>query len=145
LDLPFLAQTSFVTSVGIAIYTVAVVTGQTVSGFVVDRIGLGPGGKRAVTALRVLAVILTVGAVFWAVSPRISGSPDPVAMLIPLALVVLAGVLVTFSARGEQQNRRAGPVPDTGDSDQLWRRQCCAGGDLDCQIGPRRSVAHFAG
>lgn len=110
-----LAQTSFVASVGIAIYTVAVVTGQTVSGLAVDRIGLGPGGKRAITALRVLGVLLTVCAVFWAVSPRISGSPDPIAMLVPLALVVLAGVLMTFqhAVNGRIAAHVRSPIPGT--------------------------------
>ena len=109
------AQTSFVASVGIAIYTVAVVTGQTVSGLAVDRIGLGPGGKRAITALRVLGVLLTVCAVFWAVSPRISGSPDPIAMLVPLALVVLAGVLMTFqhAVNGRIAAHVRSPIPGT--------------------------------
>lgn len=109
------AQTSFVASVGIAIYTVAVVTGQTVSGLAVDRIGLGPGGKRAVTALRVLGVILTVCAVFWAVSPRISGSGDPLAMLVPLAFVALAGVLMTFqhAVNGRIAAQIGSPIPGT--------------------------------
>lgn len=110
-----LAQTSFVATIGIAIYTVAVVTGQTVSGLAVDRIGLGPGGKRAITALRVLGVLLTVCAVFWAVSPRISGTPDPTAMLLPLALVVLAGVLMTFqhAVNGRIAAQVSSPIPGT--------------------------------
>lgn len=91
-----LAQTSLVASVGIAIHTVAVVTGQTVSGLAVDRIGLGPGGKRAITAVRFLGVFLTVCAVFLAVSPRIAASSDAVDMLVLLGLVALAGVLMTF-------------------------------------------------
>lgn len=109
------AQTSFVASVGIAIYTVAVVTGQTVTGLAVDRIGLGPGGKRAITALRVLGVFLTVCAVFWAVSPRITGSSDPVAMLVPLALVALAGVLMTFqhAVNGRIAAQVSSPIPGT--------------------------------
>lgn len=109
------AQTSFVSGIGIAIYTVAVVTGQTVSGLAVDRMGLGPGGKRAITALRVLGVILTVSAVFWAVSPRISGTPDPVALLIPLALIILAGVLMTFqhAVNGRIAAEVRSPIPGT--------------------------------
>ncbi|WP_248758453.1 DMT family transporter [Pseudarthrobacter sp. SSS035] len=109
------AQTSFVAGVGIAIYTVAVVTGQTVSGLAVDRVGLGPGGKRAITALRVIGVLLTVGAVFWAVSPRLSGVPDPAAMLVPLALVVLAGILMTFqhAVNGKIAAQVRSPIPGT--------------------------------
>ena len=110
-----LAQTSFVGSIGIAVYTVAVVTGQTVSGLAVDRIGLGPGGKRAITGLRALGALLTVGAVFWAVSPRLSGVPEPAAMLIPLALVALAGILMTFqhAVNGRIAAQAGSPIPGT--------------------------------
>lgn len=109
------AQTSFVASIGMAVYTVAVVTGQTVSGLAVDRIGVGPGGKRAITALRVLGVLLTICAVFWAVSPRVSGAPNPTAMLLPLALVVLAGVLMTFqhAVNGRIAAQVRSPIPGT--------------------------------
>lgn len=109
------AQTSFVAGVGIAIYTVAVVTGQTISGLAVDRLGLGPGGKRAITGLRVLAVLLTVGAVFWAVSPRLSGESEPITMLVPLALVALGGILMPFqhAVNGRIAAQVRSPIPGT--------------------------------
>lgn len=109
------AQTSFVPSVGLAVYTVAVVTGQTISGLAVDRIGLGPGGKRAITILRVLGVFLMVGAVFWAVSPRLAAVADPAAMLIPLAMIALAGVLMSFqhAMNGRIAAQIHSPVPGT--------------------------------
>jgi len=109
------AQTSFVPSVGLAVYTVAVVTGQTISGLAVDRIGLGPGGKRAITILRVLGVLLMVGAVFWAVSPRLAAVANPAAMLVPLALVALAGVLMSFqhAVNGRIAAQIRSPLPGT--------------------------------
>ena len=63
---------------GVALFTVATVTGQTLSGLLVDRMGIGPAGKRSITGIRVIGSILTVAAVAWAVSPRFSGAgPGP--------------------------------------------------------------------
>ncbi len=59
---------------GVALFTVATVTGQTLSGLLVDRMGIGPAGKRSITGIRVIGSILTVAAVAWAVSPRFSGA-----------------------------------------------------------------------
>ncbi|MET3720210.1 MULTISPECIES: DMT family transporter [unclassified Arthrobacter] len=107
------AQSFTVGVLGVALFTVAVVTGQTLSGLLVDRLGIGPAGKRAVTAMRVVGCVLTVAAVAWAVSPRLAGSglqggtgtsldgtslngaggPE---LVLPLILPVLAGFLMSF-------------------------------------------------
>ena len=60
---------------GVALFTVATVTGQTLSGLLVDRMGIGPAGKRAITGIRVIGSVLTVAAVAWAVSPAASAAP----------------------------------------------------------------------
>ncbi|MGW9413381.1 DMT family transporter [Arthrobacter cupressi] len=91
-----IAQVFTVDVLGVALFTVAVVTGQTVSGVMVDRMGIAPGGKRSVTAMRVLGSVLTVAAVAWAVSPRFSASSEPAALLAPVLLPVLAGLLMSF-------------------------------------------------
>jgi bacterial/archaeal transporter family-2 protein len=90
------AQSFTVGLLGVALFTVAVVTGQTLSGLLVDRLGLGPGGKRPITSVRVLGSVLTIAAVAWAVSPRLSGAADLAALLLPLLLPVLAGFLMSF-------------------------------------------------
>ena len=48
------AQSFTVALLGVALFTVAAVTGQTVSGLLVDRLGIGPAGKKPVTGIRVL-------------------------------------------------------------------------------------------
>nr|WP_281369322.1 DMT family transporter [Leifsonia shinshuensis] len=69
---------------GVALFTVAVVAGQTVSGLVLDRIGLGPGGRRPLTPARLAGAVIALGAVTWAVSAQLGG-PVPVwLMLLPL-------------------------------------------------------------
>ncbi|MET3922182.1 DMT family transporter [Arthrobacter sp. UYEF20] len=82
---------------GVALFTVAAVTGQTLSGLLVDRMGIGPAGKRPITGIRVLGSILTIAAVAWAVSPRLSGAESGTAqLLVPVLLPVLAGFLMSF-------------------------------------------------
>lgn len=67
---------------GVALFTVAVVAGQTISGLVLDRIGLGPGGRHPLTASRLVGSALALIAVLWAVSAQIGGD-------IPLWMLVL--------------------------------------------------------
>jgi len=106
------AQSFTVGLLGIALFTVATVTGQTLSGLLVDRLGIGPAGKKSVTGIRVVGCILTIAAVSWAVSPRFTagvgaaastagssaaaGTADPAALLLPVILPVLAGFLMSF-------------------------------------------------
>jgi transporter family-2 protein len=96
------AQSFTVGILGVALFTVATVTGQTLSGLLVDRLGIGPAGKKSVTGIRVLGTVLTIAAVAWAVSPRFgsSGGPDggagPAQLLLPVILPVLAGFLMSF-------------------------------------------------
>ncbi|XAS67857.1 DMT family transporter [Micrococcaceae bacterium Sec5.7] len=96
------AQSFTVGLLGIALFTVATVTGQTVSGLLVDRLGIGPAGKKRVTGIRVIGCVLTIAAVAWAVSPRFgtAGGPgstgEPGQWLLPVLLPVLAGFLMSF-------------------------------------------------
>ena len=93
------AQSFTVGILGVALFTVATVTGQTVSGLLVDRLGIGPAGKKSVTGIRILGCVLTIAAVAWAVSPRFStgGSGDGAGgLLLPILLPVAAGFLMSF-------------------------------------------------
>lgn len=58
-----LSQVFSVPYLGVALFTVVGVASQTISGLFVDRIGLSPGGKRKITSSRLIAVIISVGAV----------------------------------------------------------------------------------
>ncbi|WP_457949222.1 DMT family transporter [Pseudarthrobacter sp. alpha12b] len=95
------AQSFTVGILGVALFTVATVTGQTVSGLLVDRLGIGPAGKKSVTGIRIIGCVLTIAAVAWAVSPRFSGAGagsegGPGALLVPVLLPVAAGFLMSF-------------------------------------------------
>ncbi len=76
---------------GIAVFTVAVVTGQSAGGLAVDRAGLAPGGRRQITGTRMLGAALTIAAVAIAVSGRQhAGTVVALAALPLLAGVALA-------------------------------------------------------
>ncbi|TLW93856.1 DMT family transporter [Saccharomonospora piscinae] len=85
-----LGQSATVAVIGVALFTVAVVAGQTVSGLVVDRFGLGPAGVRRVTWPRGVGAALMVVAVAASVGGGLAGA-EP-ARVWALVLPVLAGV-----------------------------------------------------
>ncbi|MUK02954.1 EamA-like transporter family protein [Vibrio cholerae] len=90
------AQSLTIGLIGVALFTVAAVMGQSLSGLLVDRAGIGPGGKRAVTAMRVIGVVLTVLSVIWAVSPRFGAAGEVSSWLLPVLLPVAGGILLSF-------------------------------------------------
>ena len=67
-------QTQIVPLIGVAIYSVASIAGQTAMSLVVDRIGLTGGGKKLISIRRVLAAFLTVFAVLVSVWDRIDAN-----------------------------------------------------------------------
>ena len=64
-------QTQIVPLIGVAIYSVASIAGQSATSLLVDRIGFTGGGKKAITGRRLAAASLTVIAVLVSVLDRI--------------------------------------------------------------------------
>lgn len=64
-------QTQIVPIIGVAIYSVASIAGQTAASLIVDRIGLTGGGKKEITFRRVAAAGVTVLAVLVSVLDRV--------------------------------------------------------------------------
>ena len=64
-------QSQIVPLIGVAIFSVASIAGQTAMSLIVDRIGLTGGGKKLISPRRVLAAFLTVIAVLVSVLDRI--------------------------------------------------------------------------
>lgn len=97
--------------VGVSLFTVALVGGQTASGLLVDRAGLGPGGVRYLTVRRVLGAGIALAVVMWSVIAHI----EPGIPLWMLVLPVLAGAVVAVqqAANGRVANAAGSAVTST--------------------------------
>ena len=84
-------QTHIVPLIGVAIYSVASIAGQTAASLVVDRIGLTGGGKKHITPRRIAAAFFTVFAVFISVYDRIDAQN---LSLIAVFMGCVAGAIV---------------------------------------------------
>jgi transporter family-2 protein len=83
-----LSQGLVAAPLGIAMFTVAVVAGQTVSGVVMDRFGIGPGGRRPLHASKIVGALLALIAVAFTVGGGLHGS----GALWLIALPLIAGL-----------------------------------------------------
>jgi transporter family-2 protein len=84
-------QTHVVPVIGVAIYSVASIAGQTAASLLVDRLGITGGGKKKITARRTAAALFTVFAVFISVYDRIEAAN---LALFAVFLAGLAGAVV---------------------------------------------------
>jgi transporter family-2 protein len=73
-----------VSSLGVGVFTVAVVGGTSAGSLAVDRAGLGPGGPRAITARRVVGATACVVAVTIAGHDRLTGNGSLTLLAFPL-------------------------------------------------------------
>ena len=93
-------QSATVPLIGVAVFTVAVVAGQVSNSIIVDRLGLGPAGRQAVTPTRVISAILAVGAVVIAVSDRLGGGVEGSTFAVIAALVAGLAIAVQQAING---------------------------------------------
>jgi transporter family-2 protein len=84
-------QTQIVPLIGVAIYSVASIAGQSATSLLVDRIGFTGGGKKPISPRRIAAAVVTVLAVLVSVLDRIDAKN---LSLIAVALAGLAGAIV---------------------------------------------------
>lgn len=87
------AQSLSVPVLGVALFSVAVVAGQTSNSLIIDRLGVGAAGALAITPLRFLAGAIGLLAVVVSVLPRLSQSTLALGAVVAS---VLAGALVAF-------------------------------------------------
>lgn len=66
-------QSSIVSLIGVAVFSVATIAGQTAVSLIVDRIGLTGGGPKMISPRRVSAAIITVAAVIVSVWDQLQG------------------------------------------------------------------------
>ena len=87
------AQSIVVPQIGVALFTISVVAGQTVSSLLVDKAGLTPSGKQKITKPRILGAIATLIAVAIAVFPDLTNSEF---RFIPLTFALIVGVFASI-------------------------------------------------
>jgi transporter family-2 protein len=104
------AQGLTVATLGVAVFTVAIVGGQSASSLAVDRAGLGPGAAEPVTVARGIGAVLCVVAVLVAVSGRL-GTPDGPSALALAVLPLLAGLGIAWQQAFNGRVRAAGGSP----------------------------------
>lgn len=79
-----LSQGIAAAALGVALFTVAIVAGQTISSLLLDRIGFGPHGVVPFRTSRVLGSVLALVAVAWAVSTEFGGDKPLWLLVMPL-------------------------------------------------------------
>ena len=87
------AQSAVVPQIGVALFTISVVAGQTVSSLLVDKAGITPSGKQRITKPRVLGAIATLIAVAIAVFPDLTNSEF---RFLPLTFSLIVGVFASI-------------------------------------------------
>ncbi|GHD07793.1 DMT family transporter [Zhihengliuella salsuginis] len=110
-----LSQGLVVTFLGVALFTVANVAGQIGSGLLVDRIGFGPGGPRPVSTARLVGALLALAGVVWVVWPTLAERGVAFAVVGPMLMPLVAGLLMGFqqAMNGVQTRHYGNPLPAT--------------------------------
>ena len=84
---------------GVAIFTVATVTGQTSMGLWIDATGFAGGRRAPVTPQRLIGTVLTLAAVVVAVAPEIGGQVPVAALVLPLLAGLGVGAQAAVNGR----------------------------------------------
>jgi bacterial/archaeal transporter family-2 protein len=97
--------------VGVATFTVGVVAGQAIGGLVVDRLGLGPGGARPLSAPRIIGAALAVVAVAIIRLGHDGGGVSGGVVLAVLVAAALGGALASIQQALNGRVQRATGEP----------------------------------
>ena len=87
-----LSQGLVVGLLGIALFTVATVAGQTISGMVIDARGIGKIPPKAITVTRIIGAALALVSVVIAVLPDINGQAHVWIIVFPFGVGLLLGL-----------------------------------------------------
>ena len=81
-----------IATIGVSVFTVALVAGQVSSSLLVDQAGVGPGGRLPITTTRAVGAVIAIAAVVLAVSDELA-TP---ARLWPAVLPLVAGAALAW-------------------------------------------------
>lgn len=104
-----LSQSLSVPVVGVAVFAVALVSGQNAASLIVDLFGLGPHGKQPITTRRVTAAAIGIIAVALAVSGRL-GDSDFSLPLVAMCFLAGVGVAIQQAINGRVSAISGEPV-----------------------------------
>lgn len=107
-----IGQGAVVPVVGVAIFTISVVAGQSASSLLVDKYGLGPAGPKAITWIRITAAVIAI----FGVGISVSGRDHSGSFSLPLVLYAFATGLVTaaqYALNGRVAVATAQPLATT--------------------------------
>ncbi len=93
-----LSQGLVATVLGLALFTVGIVAGQVLGGLLIDRMGIGPGGRVNPTAPRVAGTALALLAVGFSVAADLAGPSGAGAHLWLIVVPILVGAGVSMQA-----------------------------------------------
>lgn len=100
-----------VATIGVSLFTVGLVAGQTVSGLLIDRVGFGPGGVVAVTMPRIAGGALALAAVVLSFGGSgVAGIPW---WMLVLPFLAGAGIAWQQGANGRLRQRVGTPLTAT--------------------------------
>lgn len=103
-------QGILVSVIGVALFTVAFVAGNSLGALFMDKWGIGPAGKRALSLRRIAGVALGIVAVAIAGSGRL-GHPE---MFWPMVIPFVAGAFVAWQQAANGRITAVAQTPVTG-------------------------------
>lgn len=99
---------------GVAVFAVCIVAGQTVMSLAVDRLGLGPAGRRNITPRRIAAALTAILGVVLSVGDRLLNGQILGGSLWALLLAVVAGGGLAIQAAANGRVARVSGSPMIG-------------------------------
>jgi len=99
------AQTLTGFFLGVALFSVAVVSGQAVSSLIMDRLGVGPGGRYSTSAPRLIGAALVVLAVLVSVAGQLSEQTQVLWAWMPLLAGAGMGWQLAVNGRVRMQTQ----------------------------------------
>lgn len=97
------AQTTTGILLGVALFSVAIVSGQTLSSALADRYGIGPSGIHRLTPPRIIGTILVLVAVIVSVGGQINASFSVWVALVPFIAGFMFGLQLAVNGRVRQE------------------------------------------
>lgn len=96
-----------VPTLGVALFTVGIVAGQTLSGLAVDRVGIGVLAAKRITTQRVLGAVVTIAAVAVGAAAGGVQASSLLLVLLPLVAGMLIAVQQAFAGQVHHHTRSA--------------------------------------